>query len=307
MQSPTNHRYADTNGIRLHYVVRGAGKPVVMLHGFPETHRSWDLQQEALLAAGYQTYCVDLRGYGRSDRPRVGYDLRNLAQDIAGLIRKLDVGAVPVIGHDWGGAVTWELASRGSDLVQRAIILDCPHPAIMARALRSNPRQIRRSWYMFFFQLPRLPERWLSAGGGRNLASMFRQGPLRAGVAEIVEAQRQALLAPGALGPALAYYRCAFRQDAPALISGKLSKPYARIPCPITLVWGEEDSCLGTELIHGTSRHTSELDVTLVPDAGHFVHQERPDIVNPLLLRALSGADSAGPNSEKSPTRSESP
>ena len=131
---------------------------------------------------------------------------------------------------------------------------------------------------------------------------MFRQAPLRAGVAEIVEAERQALLAPGALTAALAYYRTAFRQDAQALISGKLSKPYARIPCPIHLVWGEDDSCLGTELIHGTSRYTSELDVTLVPDAGHFVHQERPDVVNPLLLQALSGASSAGANREQPST-----
>lgn len=284
----TQHHFAAVGDLRLHYAARGTGKPVLLLHGFPETHRSWDLQHEALTAAGYQTLAVDLRGYGQSDKPAEGYDLGSLSADIAELIRTLGVGALPVIGHDWGGGVTWELASRHPDLVEQAVILNCPHPALMARALRNNPRQLRRSWYMFFFQLPRAPERWLSRDGGRNLAGMFRDGVPSPEVERILRAEVADLLAPGALAGPLAYYRTAFRQDAAALLTGKLRHDYARIPCPITLLWGADDSCLGPELIHGTTRFTTCLDVHIVPAAGHFVHQERPDVVNPLLLRALA-------------------
>jgi pimeloyl-ACP methyl ester carboxylesterase len=284
---PKRHHFTDGGGIRLHFATCGSGKPVVLLHGFPETHRSWDLQHAWLTDAGYRTIAVDLRGYGKSAKPDVGYDLRTLAADIAQLISGLGAGPVPVIGHDWGGGITWELASRHPDQVERAIVLDCPHPALMARALRTNPRQIRRSWYMFFFQLPGQPERWLTKNGGRNLARMFRSGSVGPEVDAIVRTELESLLSPGALAGPLAYYRTAFRQDASALLSGKLRHPYPRIACPVTLIWGADDSCLGPELIHGTTRFAAQLDVSIVPRAGHFVHQERPDVVNPLLLRAL--------------------
>lgn len=277
-------------GVRLHYLTEGSGKPVVMLHGFPETHRSWDLQRPALIAAGFRCVCVDLRGYGRSDRPATGYDLETLAADIASLIRHLDAGPACVVGHDWGGAVTWELASNHPECVERAAILDCPHPALMSRALRHNPRQLRRSWYMFFFQLPLLPERWLTRRRGQNLMRMFRDAPPLPALSPLVEAERDALLEPGAIKSALAFYRTAFRENAPELLRGGSGKSYPQLACPVALVWGALDSCLGTELIHGTSRYAPRLRVHVLEDAGHFVHQEQPEAVN-ALLRAFLAAD----------------
>lgn len=281
-------RSFDSSGVRLVAETRGRGRPVVLLHGFPETHRSWEQQTGALVERGFQAIALDLRGYGRSARPSSGYDLPTLADDVAAVIRQLDRGPVAVVGHDWGGVVTWELLSRHAPLVDRAVILDAPHPALMARALRRNPRQLARSWYMFFFQLPSLPERWLARRAGRNIARMFRPDwPLAsAATAAIVEAEGLALLEPGALGAALAYYRTALRDNAAALLRDD-ELHLDPIEVPVTVIWGERDSCLGPELNHGLTRFVRDLTVHIVAGAGHFVHQERPDEVNALLLRAL--------------------
>ena len=285
----TRSSYASVNGVRLHYVLSGTGPTVVLLHGFPETHRSWDLQVPTLVEAGFRTVAVDLRGYGRSDRPQTGYDLPNLAADVAGLIAALGTERVALVGHDWGGAITWEAASRYPELISAAVVIDCPHPAIMARALRVNRRQLRRSWYMFFFQLPVLPERWLARRDGRQIARMFREAPPAQATpaGEIVEAERRALLEPGALEAALAYYRTSLRAGLRQTFGRAPLPEYAPIEAPLTLIWGERDSCLGTELIEGSGRFAPNLRVEVVERAGHFVHQEQAERVNGLLLAAL--------------------
>ena len=275
--------------IRIHYASAGSGKPVILLHGFPETHRSWDLQVPALVAASYRAVTPDLRGYGETDRPRSGYDLETLAGDIIELIDALGGGPVHLVGHDWGGAIAWHLATHHAKKLDRVIILDCPHPALMARALRTNPVQRRRSWYMFFFQLPLLPELWLKKNDGENLMRMFRAGSPgeHAAPRDLIDAERRALLAPGRLRPALAYYRTAFRAGFPELLRGPRATPLRPIELKVTLIWGEADSCLGLELIAGSERYAPLLNVHRVAGAGHFVHQERPELVNRLLIDAL--------------------
>lgn len=275
-----------SGGVRISHATVGDGPTVLLLHGFPETRESWQLQVPALIEAGFRVVLVDLRGYGESDRPRRGYDLDTLAADISAVIDDLGAERVSVVGHDWGGAVTWHLAARRPWRVERVVVLDCPHPVIMQRALLDNPRQRRRSWYMFFFQLPLLPELWLSKNDGANLSRMFREPDLGGAPASLVEAERRALLEPGALRPALAYYRENLRAGLSDLALRR-SPRYPPIQLPVTLIWGERDSCLGTELIDGTQHLAPRLDVHVVPGAGHFVHQERPADVNRLLLSAL--------------------
>lgn len=276
-------RIVSSGGVHLHYVVGGRGPTVLLLHGFPETHLSWSLQIPALIEAGFRVAALDLRGYGASDRPETGYDLDTLASDVSAVIDELGQERVRLVGHDWGGGITWHYATQRPFRVERAVVLDCPHPALMARALRTNRRQIRRSWYMFFFQLPLLPERWLSKNQGANLARMFRERP---GPHEIVDAERRALLQPGAVRAALAYYRTAIRGGALDLALGR-PLHYSKIPVPVTLIWGEQDSCLGLELIEHSQDFAADLVVKVIPDAGHFVHQERPEQVTPLLIEAL--------------------
>lgn len=281
------HVTEPVNGIRMHYVEVGSGPSVVLLHGFPETHRSWDLQVPALARAGRHVITPDLRGYAETEHARGGYDLDTLAADVAVLIRKTGSPAA-LVGHDWGGAVAWHVATLYPSLLERLIVIDCPHPALMAKALRDNRRQLRRSWYMFFFQLPLVPEWFLSRKRGAALRHAFdSESP--GSPPELVAAEVRALSAPGALRGPLAYYRTMFRRSLGPMLRGALDAPSGVIDLPVTLIWGERDSFLGTELLAGTERFAPRVRTHVVAGAGHFVHHERPEEVNALLTAALAG------------------
>jgi pimeloyl-ACP methyl ester carboxylesterase len=295
--TPTPHetdvsRIRVADGVALHCVSSGRGDPVLLLHGFPETHRSWDLQVPALVAAGYRAVRCDLRGYAASDKPAGGYDLPTLARDAERLIDELGPRPVRVVGHDWGGAIAWQLLESCPEKLLNVTIINCPHPRALAKALLTNGRQRRRSWYMFFFQLPSLPERWLSARDGRNLALLFRAASPgeRHTPRWLIDAETRALVQPDGLRGPLAYYRTAFRANANAIRS--MREPLRRSTRPVTVIWGEADSCLGLELIVGSDRYAPNLRVQLVPGAGHFVHQERPEVVNELLLAGVARTES---------------
>ena len=153
--------------MRLHYVEAGEGPLVVLLHGFPEFWWSWRHQIPALAEAGFRVVALDLRGYAQSDAPPRWRDYRMelLAGDVAGLIDALGEERAHVVGHDWGAAVAWMVATLHPERVERLAILNVPHPETMLRTLRTSPQQLRHSWYMFFFQIPWLPE-WLTRRGG---------------------------------------------------------------------------------------------------------------------------------------------
>lgn len=283
------HRYARVNGVRLHWVEAGSGPTVVLLHGFPETHRSWELQLPFLVAGGYRVVAPDLRGYGASARPRGGYDLETLVADVVALCRYVSDEPVRLVGHDWGGALTWLVATKHPELLEHAVVIDCAHPLLMERALRSNLGQLRKSWYMFFFQLPLVPELWLSARGARNLARLFRQTPgAERAPRELVEASRAAVGRVASLEAPLAYYRAALRSGLRSLVRGERQE-LPRIELPVTLLWGEHDACFVRELAEAHRSIAPEVALHILP-AGHFAHQELPDEVNALLAAALARA-----------------
>lgn len=286
----SENRFVRVNGIQMHYVAAGAGPVVVLLHGFPETHRSWDFQVPTLVREGFRVVCPDLRGYGSTDRPKAGYGLESLGEDIAELIDRVSNEPVSLVGHDWGGALAWQAATRFPDRIRKLIVLNCPHPVRMAEALLSDWEQIRRSWYMFFFQLPFLPERWLTKNDGANVIRLFRAsfGRDREPPAEIVEASRLALLEPNAATAAISYYRQALRQLAGPMRFREAMGSYGAIGAPVTVIWGQDDIALGMRLLEGTRRFAPDLTILPVANAGHFVHQEAPDVVNGLLIDALA-------------------
>ncbi len=150
--------YAELGEVRLHYVEAGPldGPPVVLLHGFPDFWYSWRHQIPPLAAAGFRAIAPDMRGYNLSSKPAdiSAYEARRLAGDIRALIRERGLERACVAGHDWGAAVAWVLAMRHPETVERLAILNVPHPRRMLEALRRPGRQLLRSWYMFFFQLP---------------------------------------------------------------------------------------------------------------------------------------------------------
>ena len=167
------HRHARVNGIRMHYVEAGEGEPVVFLHGFPECWYSWRRQLPAL-AGNYRVIAPDLRGYHETEaRPQ--YDSGTLQADVLGLLEALGDRSAHIVGHDGGGAVAWLLAMNHPEAVRSLAILNMPHPALFRAGLRSLA-QLRRSWYIAFFQLPWLPERVLAWNGYRPLTRAISRG-----------------------------------------------------------------------------------------------------------------------------------
>jgi pimeloyl-ACP methyl ester carboxylesterase len=274
-------RDVEVNGVRLHCLVEGEGPLVLLLHGFPETSRAWRKQIPAL-AEHFRVVAPDLRGYGGSDKPRgiAAYGPSVLADDIVALIHAFDAERAHIVGHDWGGGVAWTLAIEHPEVVDRLAVLNCPHPAVMERALRSSWTQIRKSWYIFAFQPPWLGEWMLLRDGARPLKDELRRSAKRPDTfteADLDEYAR-AFSAPGAATAAINYYRAAIRTRTPT----------GKIKAKTLLIWGEDDGALGIELTRGMEGlFTSEVRVEYLPDTSHWVMEERPEVVNRLLLDFL--------------------
>ena len=282
------HRDIITNGIRMHYVTQGAsdGPLVVLLHGFPEFWYSWHNQLPFLARHGYAVVAPDLRGYNDSDKPRKGYDVATLIADIAGLIRGLGREQAVIVGHDWGGALAWAFAARYPQMTKRLIVLNAPHPAAMMRDLRT-PGQLRKSWYIFFFQLPWLPEYALLRNHAEGVGRMLRGAAVQKQTfpSEVVAKYQEAMSKPGAMTAALSYYRQLFRALPVQL--GQDAEETPRITSPTLLIWGVQDIALGLSLTQGLEQWVDDIQVKYVADSGHWVQQEKPELVNAFMLEFL--------------------
>lgn len=278
-------RFVTVNNIKLHYMEEGSGEVVLLLHGFPEFWYSWR-KQIPVLAEKFRVIAADMRGYNLSDKPQgiSNYSIDVLADDIAGLIRSLGVERVNLVGHDWGGAVAWMVAAKYPELISRLAILNMPHPAEMRKAFfRFNLRQLMRSYYIFFFQLPVIPERFI----GRDLNSTFTRAfnsfsPKKNSytpeeIAQYVEAYSR----PGVLTATINYYRATLRK----LTAFSSSAP---LPMPVLLIWGEQDKALGKELSLNTGAYCANLKVIYDPGSGHFIQHDNPELVNKSLMDFFS-------------------
>ena len=280
-------RGISVNGVRLHCVVEGKGPLVLLLHGFPESAHAWRKQIPAL-ADRFRVVAPDLRGYAESEKPpRVSdYRMPVLVADIVGLIEKFDEERAHIIGHDWGGAIAWAAAQTRPQIVDRLVVLNCPHPLPFQRALRSLSRQVLRSWYVLFFQLPQLPEAILLRDGAAILERSLRGNAIRPGTFsedDILE-YRRALSIPGAATAALNYYRAVFR-DA---LTGRALDASTIIQAPTLLIWAEDDFALGRDLTEDMQRlFASDFRIEYLPNTSHWVMEERPEVVNHLLLDFL--------------------
>lgn len=266
--------------IALNVAELGSGPPVVLLHGFPEFWYSWRAQMVALANAGYRAIAPDLRGYNRSDKPTaiLDYTMTELTGDVLGLLDALGLPAVDLVTHDWGGAVGWYFAAHHGNRLRSFTVCNSPHPTIF-RKLLATPRQLMRSWYMFVFQLPGLPERFLLQ---RNFArdtfvswAVHKERFPESDLAKYTEAYAQ----PGAPRGMLNYYRAGLRHREP--IRGN-------IRVPTLVIWGEQDRALGLECLDGLDRYVEKLEIVKIPDASHWVQQDTPDEVNRALLGFLA-------------------
>jgi pimeloyl-ACP methyl ester carboxylesterase len=227
------HRYANLGDVRLHYVEAGEGPLVLLLHGFPQSWYQWRHQIPALVEAGFRMVAPDMRGYNLSDKPPGvrAYRVELLARDVERLILACGERTATVVGHDWGAIVAWVAAMHHPGRVERLAILNVPHPARFVDGLLS-PGQLLRSSYMFFFQIPRLPEAVIRAGNYALLRSVLRKDPVRSGTfaAEDIERYVRALAQPGVLTATLNYYRALLRKP------GETRALLKRIEAPVLVI-----------------------------------------------------------------------
>jgi pimeloyl-ACP methyl ester carboxylesterase len=281
--------FVEANGLRFEVQQCGTGDRLALcLHGFPEHAHSWRYQLPLLSRLGYRAWAPNLRGYGNTSRPPAVADYRmdNLLADVAGLIDASGARETVLIAHDWGGAIAWMFALRKVRPLARFIVMNLPHPALMMRGL-GTWAQLKRSWYIFFFQIPGLPERLFGAEGARRIGDVFRDMAIDKSrfTDDVLEVYRANARAPGALTAMINYYRAAVRGG--GVPEAKAGWPV--LETPTLMIWGEEDSALGKELTYGTDAFVRDLTLRYVPRCSHWVQQEQPEIVNALVEAWLTG------------------
>jgi pimeloyl-ACP methyl ester carboxylesterase len=281
------HRQAVVNDVRLHYVEAGSGPLIVLLHGFPEFWWSWRLQIPALVEAGYHVVVPDQRGYAESEKPGDwrAYGIETLAADVAALIRdELGEQRAFVVGHDWGATVAWMVATLHPEVVAKLAILNVPHPDTLQRTLRSEPEQLLRSWYMFFFQIPWLPEHVLGWSARRSLANAFADARPGAFTSDVLDRYATALKgADGFRGP-INWYRAALR-----LPTHRARRLYRPIAAQVLVIWGECDRFLMASMAEPPTELVPNVRVELLPEVSHWVHHDEPERVNALLTEFFGG------------------
>lgn len=285
--------YIEANGLAFEVDMCGDGdKFALFLHGFPESKFSWRYQLPLLAELGYTAWAPNLRGYGNTTRPKnvEAYRMEHLLADVAGLIDAARArgitGPTTLIAHDWGGAIGWAFALSGQRPLERFIVMNLPHPALFLKGIRTWA-QLKRSWYVFFFQIPWLPEKVFTMRNAEAIAQAFvGMAVTKSRFPEDVLAEyRKNALIPGAMTAMINYYRANFRnrEGAEALANPPI------LETPTLMIWGEEDSALGRELTYGTEKLVRDFTIRYLPQVSHWVQQEAPEAVNAMIRAWIEG------------------
>ncbi|HLM59049.1 MAG TPA: alpha/beta hydrolase [Pyrinomonadaceae bacterium] len=283
------HGYAQVGDVRLHYAHAGQGERlVILLHGFPECWYSWR-HQLASLGQHFHVVAPDMRGYNMSDKPaRVeDYQLNRLVDDVTGLIRHFGAREAAVVGHDWGAAVAWAVAQHFPDYVWKVAALQVPPPAVWGRNL--TLRQLLRSWYMFFFQVPGLPEWLMRRGDFQGLARAMRSTSRPGTFTDAdIEFYKSALRVTGALTAGINYYRANLRTLLRRRFEGREYAQQERIRVPTLFIFGEQDAFIVPETVQGVVDYVdAPYREVRLGRSNHWVQQEFPNDVNAALLSFL--------------------
>lgn len=275
------------NGRIVHALEAGEGPLAIALHGFPDLPISFRHQIPMLAENGYRVVVPCLRGYSASDAAYDGpFDVVILIQDLLALIDQLTGQPAILLGHDWGAAVVRGAAILAPEKVEKIVCMSVPTGGNFGRALLTSPTQQRRSWYMYFFQLP-FAEQAVAHDDFEFIEQLWREwSPGWHCPQAVMEEIKSAFRQPSVLKAALGYYRSQFN---PALLPPDLADVRKRlsdpIPVPAMHLHGADDGCLGAETTVGMeSAFIKHFEKHIIPDAGHFVHQEQPVIVNRLIM-----------------------
>lgn len=279
------HHTVLANGIRQHYLDAGEGAPVILLHGFPETSFAWRYQIPEL-AKHYRVIAPDLRGYGETEKPYQGYDKRTMALDVLELMRALGFSKAALVGHDRGARVATRFAKDHPQAIDRLVVLDNVPTRIVARDF--SARIARAYWFFIFHQVPDLPEALIAGREDIWLRTFFSDWTYNphAISGPDFEVYVQAYKAPGAVRGAMADYR-ANAED----VEQDMADADVKIACPTLSLWGADFYAVGK--MFDMEKVWAEMAVNLrtcaIPQCGHMPPEERPEVVNMLLLEFLSG------------------
>lgn len=287
LDSVAYQRHVETiNGIDLHFITAGDERhpPILLLHGFPEFWYGWRHQIPFLVNSGFRVIVPDQRGYNKTEKPKgaKNYHIDLLAADMLGLLDFLNIQKVFLVGHDWGAFVAWWLALKHPERIEKLAILNVPHPVVMRKHLLSNFNQLKKSWYIFFFQLPWLPEwgmgRKNSAGGVEMLK---RSGFKNTFSEDDLEHYRQSWAHPRTWNATINWYRGLFR-----IIQTQFESESIKLP--VHIIWGKQDVALGAEMAEDSLAYCADGELTFIERATHWVQHDARDQVNEILLNFFS-------------------
>ncbi|KAH9489080.1 Epoxide hydrolase 4 [Bulinus truncatus] len=298
LDDPTlgTHGFLRLEDVQIHYVVSGPedGPLMLLVHGFPEFWYSWRHQIREF-QKDYRVVAVDQRGYGDSSKPAgmTEYCMKKLMGDLRQVIAALGYKRCVLVGHDWGGVVCWAFGRLFPDMVERLIVLNCPPSPIAMRVIQKDKKQRAMSWYMFFFQLPWLPEFYSrmcnfelfeNVFGNKFIGNMgFPKAFVNPLQQEDVDAYKYTFSQPGAITPPINYYRARFRSPV-----GQVDYDMD-FAIPVLVVWGVEDMALSLGMVELIEKEHPKIAVRRIEEAGHFVQMDRPDLVNKAIRDWLSG------------------
>lgn len=268
------HRYAENDGVRIHYAALGEGPLIVMLHGFPDYWYAWRHQMDAL-SGDHRVAAPDLRGYNLSDKPKgaENYGMRALLGDVAAVIRSEGRDSAIIVGHDWGGAVAWQFAARVPEMTENLVILNLPHPSGLTRELAENAEQREASSYARFFQEEGAHEalsaerlaRWVSDPEAREkYVEAFRRSDFEA---------------------MLFYYKRHYAREP----YRPMGPPEQKVSVPVLQIHGLRDPYLLPSTLNDAWEYVdASLTLVTIPEAGHFVQQDAADQVTRTIRGWLS-------------------
>ncbi len=262
------------------------GKLMVLLHGFPECWSTWRHQIAPLVQAGFRVVVPNMRGYGRSSKPKDyrRYHLDKLITDVEAIRLFYQAERFHLVGHDWGGAVAWWYALHHEAKLYSLSVLNLPHPLAFLTKLKGSPAQMLKSWYMFYFQIPFLPEFVLKIGRFAILKKILKASSTRhAYDAEDFRLLEEAWREPGAIQAMVNYYRALLRNL-------RLPESDGTLHLPVQILWGEKDLALSVQGAHDSMRFLKNGTLTLYPDATHWLAHDKPEEISRKLIDHALGA-----------------
>jgi len=280
LEERVEHGYADSGGVKIHYASLGSGPLIVMIHGFPDYWYTWR-NQMAALSGNYQCVAMDLRGYNLSDKPTGvdNYAMELLVGDVAAVIKHLGRDKAILVGHDWGGAISWAFSLTHPEMLERLIILNVPHPLGFARELADNPRQQKSSQYARNFQKE-----------GAHLEVTIDDLAFWVTEPEAKKKYREAFERSD-IEAMLNYYKRSFPKERPSPGGSGSERDYPQVKVPVLIIYGLKDKYVLPAGLNDTWQWLGKgLTLVTIPEAGHFVQHDAADLVTRTIQQWLASS-----------------